>query len=41
MPDGVIGNIREFESRVTGSIPVPVADGGCSLFGKASDCASE
>ena len=41
MPGCVIGNIREFESRVTGSIPVPVADGGCSLSGKVFDCESK
>lgn len=41
LPDGVIGNIQEFDSCVAGSIPALVANGGCSLFGKASDCASE
>ena len=40
LPDGVIGNIQEFDSCVTGSIPVLVTNGGCSLSGKASDCAS-
>ena len=41
MPDGVIGNISEFEPDVLSSNLSPVADGGCSLFGKVSDCASE
>ena len=41
MPGGVTGNIQEFDSCVAGSIPAPVTYGGCSLFGKASDCASE
>lgn len=37
LPDGVIGNIQEFESCVTGSIPVPVTEQDVvfSLFGKA------
>jgi hypothetical protein len=41
LPDSVIGNMQEFESRVTGSIPVPVTNGGCSLSGKASHCECE
>jgi hypothetical protein len=41
MPDGVSGNISEFESDALGSNLSPVTDGGCSLFGKASDCESE
>ena len=41
MPGGVIGNIRELGSRVIGSIPVPVTDGGCSLSGKVLDCESK
>ena len=40
MPDGVISNIQEFDSCVTGSIPVPVTDGSCSLFGKVPGCES-
>ena len=40
MPDGVIGNIQEFDSCVTGSSPAPVTDGSCSLFGKVSGCES-
>ena len=39
--DGVAGNISEFESDVLSSNLSPVANGGCSLSGKASDCASE
>ena len=40
MPGGVTGNIQEFDSCVAGSIPALVTNGGCSLSGKASDCAS-
>lgn len=38
MPDGVMGNMREFGSRVTGSSPVPVTDVVFSLFGKVPSC---
>lgn len=38
MPDGVTGNIREFDSCVTGSNPVPVTDVVFSLFGKVPSC---
>ncbi len=38
MPDGVTGNIREFDSCVTGSIPVPVTDVVFSVFGKVPSC---
>ena len=41
IPDGVIGNIQEFGSWVASSISAPVIKGGCSLFGKASNCALE
>ena len=41
LPDSVIGNIQEFDSCVTGSIPVPVADVVFSLFGKATHCECE
>ena len=41
MPDGVSGNISEFESDALSSNLSPVTDGGCSLSGKVSDCASE
>ena len=41
MPDSVNGNMSEFESDVLSSNLSPVANGGCSLFGKAPDCASE
>ena len=41
LPGSVIGNMREFDSCVAGSIPDLVTDGGCSLSGKASDCASK
>ena len=41
LPDSVIGNIQEFDSCVTGSIPVPVADVVFSLSGKAAHCECE
>ena len=42
MPDGVIGNIPEFESGVFSSNLNPVTkDVGFSLSGKASVCATE
>ena len=41
LPDSVIGNIQDFDSCVTGSIPVPVADVVFSLSGKAAHCECE
>ena len=41
LPDGVSGNISEFESDVLGSNLSPVANVVFSLFGKAAHCECE